>query len=70
MQIIPIDERGLLHEAFNVRIDELSIRDMQFLHGCSRPTLAVLYEDTTKLRHLKTYEISVREKVLIRSLLV
>ncbi|KAK9843115.1 hypothetical protein WJX74_007214 [Apatococcus lobatus] len=64
IKIIPIDERGLLHEAFNVRIDELSIRDMQFLHGCSRPTLAVLYEDTMKLRHLKTYEISVREKDL------
>ena len=43
MQIIPIDDRGQLRrEAFDVRIDEMSVLDLKFLDGCEQPTLAVL----------------------------
>jgi hypothetical protein len=32
--------------------------------GCAAPTVAVLFEDTKEQRHVKTYEVSLREKVL------
>ena len=39
--------------------------DLKFLHSPlgGRPLLAVLYEDTRKARHIKTYEVALREKV-------
>lgn len=50
-------------EAFNIRLDESKVIDLAFLHNCNVPTVAVLYEDTKEQRHIKTYEISMREKV-------
>ena len=35
---------------------------MVFLHGCTKPTLAVLYQDSKEFRHLKTYELLLKEK--------
>jgi hypothetical protein len=61
--VIPIDEAGALQEAFNMRLEELAVLDMQFLAGCARPTIAVLYEDTKHARHIKTYEVSAKDKV-------
>lgn len=38
--------------------------DIQFLAGCARPTIAVLYEDSKAYaRHIKTYEVSLKDKV-------
>jgi hypothetical protein len=62
LQIIPIVD-GALQEAFNVRLDELKVLDLAFLHGCDVPTLAVLFEDTKEQRHIKTYRVSVKDKV-------
>lgn len=31
--------------------------------GCERPTLALLHEDSRHARHLKCYEISLKDKV-------
>lgn len=101
-QVIPLDERGGLQEAFNMRLDELRVVDIAFLgelvvlagadslyckalpssfqphaftlhclphcrclsaDGCAAPTIAVLYEDTKEQRHVKTYEVSLRDKV-------
>ena len=48
-------------------ISEFSILALTFLHRTSRgtgPVIAVLYQDTSKSRHLKTYELSVSDKVL------
>lgn len=64
VKAIPVDGRGQLKEAFNMRIDELSIRSLAFLHGCRQPTLAVLYEDTKEQLHLKTYVVDLQEKEL------
>lgn len=61
--MIPIDEKGQLHEAFNMRIDELNVIDMVFLKGCAKPTIAVLYQDNKDARHIKTYEVVIKEKV-------
>ncbi|EFN59838.1 hypothetical protein CHLNCDRAFT_29381 [Chlorella variabilis] len=64
-KVIPMDERGGLQEAFNMRLDELKVVDIAFLDGCAAPTIAVLYEDTKEQRHVKTYEVSLREKELV-----
>lgn len=34
--------------------------------GCATPTIAVLYEDTKEQRHVRTYEVSLRDKVRYR----
>ncbi|GMH41385.1 hypothetical protein BSKO_09295 [Bryopsis sp. KO-2023] len=54
-----------VQEAFNIRLEELNILDMCFLHKCSKPTLALLYEDTKLARHLRTYEVNLKEKDLM-----
>lgn len=63
LQVIPMDAMGF-HEAFNIRVDELQVLDLQFLYGCPRPTVALLYQDNKNARHLKTCEISLKDKVL------
>eukprot|EP00873_Tetraselmis_striata_P003032 jgi/Tetstr1/423296/TSEL_013995.t1 len=62
--VIPMDGPNL-REAFDVRLEELNVIDVKFLHGCKQPTLAVLHEDTKRQRHLKTYEVSLRDKDLV-----
>jgi DNA damage-binding protein 1 len=32
--------------------------------GCQRPTLAILYEDSRHARHVKAYEVQLKDKVL------
>jgi DNA damage-binding protein 1 len=43
-KVIPIDSKGQLKEAFNIRLEELQVLDIKFLYGCSKPTIAVLYQ--------------------------
>lgn len=64
MQIIPMDSMGF-HEAFNIRVDELQVLSMEFLYDCHRPTVALLYHDNKDVRHLRTYEISLKDKVYL-----
>mmetsp|Transcript_63382 Transcript_63382/g.200458 ORF Transcript_63382/g.200458 Transcript_63382/m.200458 type:complete len:1099 (-) Transcript_63382:192-3488(-) len=61
-KVIPIDEKGALKEAFNIRLEELQVIDIVFLYGCQRPTVAVLYQDTKEARHIKTYEVHLKDK--------
>jgi len=63
MQVIPIGDNCTLLEAYNVRLEELKVLDIAFLYECSTPALAVLYEDTKEQRHVKTYEVNMRDKV-------
>ncbi|KAI1295060.1 DNA damage-binding protein 1a [Mortierella claussenii] len=49
-------------EQYNIPIDEVTIMSMVFLHCCSRPTLAVLYQDKKEIRHVKTYEFDLKTK--------
>lgn len=67
-QGIPIDDRGqLAREAFNIRVEELKVKDMRFLAGFPRPTLGLLYEDNREGRHFKTYTVLIKEKVSMRA---
>ena len=57
-KVIPAQASGALqNESFNIRLEELKVVDIVFLHGLPKPTLALLYEDNKEARHLKTYEV-------------
>ncbi|KAD7117821.1 hypothetical protein E3N88_05089 [Mikania micrantha] len=63
-KVIPFDNKGQLKEAFNIRhvLEELQVLDIKFLYGCPKPTIAVLYQDNKDARHVKTYEVSLKDK--------
>ncbi|XP_043689453.1 DNA damage-binding protein 1-like [Telopea speciosissima] len=61
-KVIPFDNKGQLKEAFNVRLEELQVLDIKFLYGCSKPTIVVLYQDNKDARHVKTYEVALKDK--------
>ena len=63
LQVIPMSADGHLQEAFNIRIDEQRVIDICFLHACALPTVAILFRDNRDNRHVKTYEINVKDKV-------
>ncbi|KAH8972743.1 hypothetical protein BDL97_01G007000 [Sphagnum fallax] len=60
-KVIPIGSKGQLKEASNISLKELQVLDIKFLYGCSKPTIALLYQDNKDTRHLKTYEVQVEE---------
>ncbi|KAG1365035.1 DNA damage-binding protein 1 [Cocos nucifera] len=61
-QVIPFDNKGQLKEAFNIRLEELQVLDIKFLYGCAKPTIVVLYQDNKDARHVKTYEVTLKDK--------
>ena len=50
-------------EAFNIRLEELKVIDIKFLHNYQKPTLALLYQDNKGARHLKTYEVLLGQRM-------
>ncbi|KAF6166099.1 hypothetical protein GIB67_023809 [Kingdonia uniflora] len=64
-KVVPFDNKGQLKEAFNIRLEELQVLDIKFLYGCSKPTIVVLYQDNKEARHVKTYEVALKEKDFI-----
>lgn len=40
----------------------LQVLDIVFLHGCRKPTICVLYQDTSEARHVKTYEVILKDQ--------
>ncbi|KAK9227132.1 hypothetical protein WN943_012181 [Citrus x changshan-huyou] len=61
-KVIPFDNKGQLKEAFNIRLEELQVLDIKFLYGCAKPTIVVLYQDNKDARHVKTYEVALKDK--------
>ncbi|CAN1823275.1 DNA damage-binding protein 1 [Linum perenne] len=61
-KVIPFDNKGQLKEAFNIRLEELQVLDIKFLYGCAKPTIVVLYQDNKDARHVKTYEVVLKDK--------
>uniref|UniRef100_A0A5B7BQC4 DNA damage-binding protein 1 n=1 Tax=Davidia involucrata TaxID=16924 RepID=A0A5B7BQC4_DAVIN len=61
-KVIPFDNKGQLKEAFNIRLEELQVLDIKFLYGCPRATIVVLYQDNKDARHVKTYEVALKDK--------
>uniref|UniRef100_H2YRS0 DNA damage-binding protein 1 n=1 Tax=Ciona savignyi TaxID=51511 RepID=H2YRS0_CIOSA len=63
-QFLPYDPNSEELRPFNIRIEELSVIDAKFLHGYHGPTLVIIYQNSQG-RHVKTYEIDVREKEVL-----
>ncbi|KAA8519402.1 hypothetical protein F0562_013658 [Nyssa sinensis] len=61
-KVIPFDNKGQLKEAFNIRLEELQVLDIKFLYSCPKPTIVVLYQDNKDARHVKTYEVALKDK--------
>ncbi|CAH1785310.1 unnamed protein product [Owenia fusiformis] len=65
-KVIPLDRDNKELKAFNIRLEELDVIDVQFLNcGGLMPTIILLHQDQHG-RHVKTYEISVREKEFLK----
>ncbi|KAG7242631.1 hypothetical protein INR49_020004 [Caranx melampygus] len=60
-KVIPLDRDNRELKAFNIRLEELQVIDVHFLYGCQAPTVCFIYQDPQG-RHVKTYEVSLREK--------
>lgn len=60
LKVIPLDKDREL-KAFNIRLEELTVIDIQFLHGCQVPTIILIHQDPHG-RHVKTYQIGLQEK--------
>ncbi|XP_015768553.1 PREDICTED: DNA damage-binding protein 1-like [Acropora digitifera] len=61
-KVIPLElDSNKELKAFNIRLEELHVIDIAFLHGCQVPTIVFIYQDSHE-RHVKTYEILMRDK--------
>ncbi|CAG9764896.1 unnamed protein product [Ceutorhynchus assimilis] len=65
-KIIPLDKDNYELKASNFRMEELHVTDVEFLHGCANPTLILIHQDVNG-RHVKTHEISLREKEFVKT---
>lgn len=65
LKVIPLERDIKELKAFNLRMEELLVHDIQFLYGYANPTLALVYQDG-QARHATTYEISMRDKELLK----
>jgi DNA damage-binding protein 1 len=63
LKIIPVGKTAS-DRPFNVKLEELSILDMVFLHGMSSPTICLLYTDSRNNSYIKTYTLSLKQKDL------
>ncbi|XP_066157615.1 DNA damage-binding protein 1 [Euwallacea fornicatus] len=64
-KVIPLEKDNSELKATNFRMDELHVTDVEFLHGCANPTLILIHQDING-RHVKTHEISLREKEFVK----
>ncbi|KAI8425415.1 hypothetical protein MSG28_007162, partial [Choristoneura fumiferana] len=60
-KIIPLDKDSTELKAASLRLEELNVYDVEFLHGCANPTLILIHQDLNG-RHIKTHEITLRDK--------
>ncbi|KAF4521020.1 hypothetical protein B566_EDAN002515 [Ephemera danica] len=63
-KIIPLDSNPEL-KASSIRMEELQVQDIEFLHGCLTPTIILIHQDNNG-RHIKTHEISLRDKEFVK----
>ncbi len=43
-KVIPLDRDNRELKAFNIRLEELQVIDVQFLYGCQAPTVCFIYQ--------------------------
>ncbi|XP_071453607.1 DNA damage-binding protein 1 [Hetaerina americana] len=64
-KIIPLDRHNCELKASSIRMEELLVQDIEFLHGCANPTVILIHQDMNG-RHVKTHEISLRDKEFVK----
>jgi len=64
-KVIPLEKDQTELTAYNIRMEELLVYDVQFLHGCQLPTIVLLHQDVHG-RHVKSHEISLKEKEFVK----
>lgn len=47
------------------RMEEVTVQDVEFLYGCTNPTLILIHQDING-RHIKTHEINLRDKEFMK----
>lgn len=60
-KIIPLDKDSTELKAASLRLEELNVYDVEFLHGCANPTIILIHQDLNG-RHIKTHEINLKDK--------
>ncbi len=65
LKIIPVDPKGQVRDSFNLFLEEPCVIDLKFLYGCSKPTIAILYEDNNECRWVKTHVVNSRGRELL-----
>ena len=45
-KVIPLEKDQSELKAYNIRMEELKVTDIEFLHGCSQPTIVLLHQDS------------------------
>eukprot|EP01105_Mastigella_eilhardi_P017926 TRINITY_DN4133_c0_g1_i1.p1 TRINITY_DN4133_c0_g1~~TRINITY_DN4133_c0_g1_i1.p1 ORF type:complete len:1128 (+),score=278.84 TRINITY_DN4133_c0_g1_i1:36-3419(+) len=64
LKIMPMDASGLITDAYDIRMEETKVVDMQFQHVNGNPVLVLLHQDHKDARHVKTYELNLRKKTM------
>lgn len=64
-KIIPLEKDSNELKAYSLRMEDANVQDIDFLYGCSSPTIIVIHQDING-RHIKTHEISLREKEFVK----
>ncbi|RZF44982.1 hypothetical protein LSTR_LSTR001943 [Laodelphax striatellus] len=64
-KIIPLDKDNCELKASSIRMEELEVHDLDFLHGCANPTIILIHQDQNG-RHMKTHEISLKDKEFVK----
>ena len=64
-KVIPLEKDQSELKAYNIRMEELKVTDIEFLHGCSQPTIVLLHQDSNG-RHVKTHEISLKDREFVK----
>uniref|UniRef100_A0A0D9V2C3 DNA damage-binding protein 1 n=1 Tax=Leersia perrieri TaxID=77586 RepID=A0A0D9V2C3_9ORYZ len=65
LHVIPFGSKGHLNEPSNIRLEELLVLDIKFLYGCDRPTIVLLFQDDYDARHVKTYEVALKDNEFV-----
>lgn len=66
LKIIPLDTSSGELRAITLKFEDIHVHDVEFLYGCADPTVIVIHQDFNG-RHIKTHEISLREKEFKKS---
>lgn len=64
-KIIPLEKDNSELRASSIRMEELQVQDLDFLHGCPNPTIILIHQDMNG-RHIRTHEISLKEKEFVK----